>query len=141
MYPVCNSQYAIFSSWTRHLRNKHDLKPTLVFVCSGCDLEFTNKKTVTSHYNREHSASGLMGRFMRTSPSAGDYPCDFCMEKFPNKRSKSQHIRNTHADEASEQRDLHAATSTNRYWTPAEHVLFLEALVRHGPSSNIQISK
>ena len=75
--PVCDSQYAIFSSWTRHLRNKHDLKPTLVFVCSGWDLEFTNKKTVTSHYNREHGASGLMGRFMRTSPSAGDYPCNF----------------------------------------------------------------
>ena len=139
--PVCDSQYAIFSSWTRHLRNKHDLQSPLVFICSGCNLEFTSKKSATSHYNKEHGPSGPMGRAERTSLSAGNYLCDFCQEKFPNKRSKSQHIRNAHADKASEQRDLQATTSTSRYWTDAEHTLFLEALVRHGPSSNIVISK
>ena len=62
--------------------------------------------------------------------------------RFPNKKSLAQHVRNQHAAAASEQRAAQTANSVQRtLWTDGEHRLFLEALARLGPSSNIKLAE
>ena len=58
----------------------------------------------------------------------------------PSRQSLGQHVRNQHAAEASRDRAEEAANTTSRLWTPAEHALFLDALEKLGPSSNVQIT-
>ena len=64
----------------------------------------------------------------RMAQDAGSFVCDFCDERFPSKKSVSQHVRNQHASEASNRRAAEAAQRPIRQWLDSEHALFLEAL-------------
>ena len=99
---------------------------------------FDSKRSIANHYTRIH---GKTTTPPRNSQEAGSFSCDYCNKLYPSKRSLAQHIRNQHAEEASDQRATQAAKWEARYWTERDHQLFLEALARYGPASNIQLAK
>ena len=135
--PVCDVNYSIYPSWTRHLTTHPDASITTSFRCSDCDCEFASRRSVSIHHSKSHGAAAPVDRTL----NSGDYQCEFCENHYPSKRSLSQHIHNQHAAAASEQRDLQASQATSRLWTPSEHSLFLDALQKHGPSSNVPIAR
>ena len=137
--PVCELCYSVYSSWTRHLSTAHaETEITLNFKCDACDRSFVSRRAVANHHSKIHGKSTSPSR--RSTEEAGAFQCSFCQQRFPSKRSVAQHIRNQHPAEASEQRATQAANWEARYWTPREHQLFLDALAKFGPSSNVKIA-
>ena len=137
--PVCRRDYAIFSSWTRHLKNSHPSESFLFsFVCDTCGETFPSKRAAAQHHAHNHGPSRL-DRGDQTE--SGSFQCHFCGSYFPSKRSCSQHIRNQHPEEASDERDSSAAVAVSRFWSEEDHQLFLDALSRLGPTSNIAIAQ
>ena len=134
--PVCSSNYSIFSSWTRHLKSHTTARVDCKFKCSTCDKEYDSRRAVSSHHGKSHGAAQIS----RMSNS-GEYHCEFCHQYYPSIKSRSQHIRNQHAAKARKQRASQASQQPSRQWSTQEHNMFLDALKKHGPSSNVVLAK
>ena len=142
----------MFTSFTRHIATKYKDQVSLTYRCSRCTQSFDSKRSVSIHFSKVHvlrpqenqrDPSILPSPTLHTTlVNAEGLDCRYCREKRPSMRSLGQHIRNQHAAEVSNDRDHQdAANYQSRQWTPAEHTLFVEALEKLGPSSNITIAK
>ena len=101
--PLCQKDYAIYSSWTRHLSCDHPThKVEMVFECSACGQQYPSKRSVATHFRKSHDD---LSEPDRSQPTSGSWNCEFCISKYPTKKSLGQHVRNNHASEASEKRD------------------------------------
>ncbi len=140
--PVCSLSYKMFTSFTRHVAKKHPREVSFSFKCTQCDQPYRTKRSVSIHFAKAHlELSGHPSALTDSPASAEELACEYCEERLPYKRSLGQHIRNQHAAEASHDSDLEAASHISRLWTDAEHALFLDAMEKHGPSSNVVIAR
>ena len=114
--PIRDLSYAMYTSWTRHLKS-HPQLVSLRFKCRECNKDFSTRRAISIHYSKTH------GRAIHEVATVGEYPCEFCDKAFPSQKSQSQHIRNQHAAEASVQRAALASTVISRFWTEYEHSL------------------
>ena len=92
------------------------------------------------HFAKAHPGHKKSTPEPTTSPEEG-FSCMYCSQVLPSHRSRGQHIRNQHAAEASRDRAREAALQVPREWAPSEHALFVDALERHGPSSNTVLAE
>ena len=134
-FPAYSSCYSVYSSWTRHLSLEHsDVEFQIQFKCDSCNKCFDFKRAIAA---KTHGKAVLPSR---ASQESGSFTCDYCPKFFPPKRSVAQHIRNRHPKEASEQRADQPAKWESRFWSERECQLFLEALAKFGPASNVRIA-
>ncbi len=118
--PICEVSFAVYSSWTRHLKTKHTEEGVrCVFCCDVCGREFESKRSAANHHSKTHGATSPGRR--SEEADAGSFFCEFCSGHFPSERSVSQHIRNQHPAEASDQRATQAKQKEDRFWSPQDH--------------------
>ena len=136
--PVYNNSFSIYSSWTRHLSEKHPrTKIEKIFRCLDCERTFDSRRSISNHHSKTHGKATATAR----GNEAGEYICEFCDDHFPAKRSLGQHIRNQHAAEASHKRALEWQSTRINRWSPEEHQMFVDALNALGPGSNVAIAR
>ena len=108
--------------------------------------DFPSKRSVANHY-KTHDLKptfmlGAAHEDRLCSEGSGSKQCKHCrLAYYPTPHSLSQHIRNQHADLASEERDQKHKAFSDKFWTPQEHALFLTALHNLGPRSNVDIAR
>ena len=104
------------------------------FSCDGYSQIFNTKRAVANHHSKIHGRATIS---LRTCQEAGSFSCEFCQKLYPSKHSVAQYIRNQHPGEHSEQRVARATKWEIRYWTENDNQLFLVALAKYGPASNV----
>ena len=133
--PVCEENYSLYSSWTRHLKKHQTITVQLKLQCSECEKVYESRKAISTHYSKTH---GAVHTDRSSTTSAGNFQCDFCDKYFPSKANTfetSMQLRQV-------MRNLEASQlPPSRHWSKQEHALFLEALQQVGPTSNIKISR
>ena len=143
--PLCAVSFKVYTSFTRHLQQRHDGLVSLSFQCDQCSAVYPSKRSVSIHYAKAHVGARDAARHSRPEGGAqpregGGHVCGYCGDHMPSKRSLGQHIRNRHAAEASRDRARLADNPAAREWTPAEHARFMDGLERYGTSNNRDIA-
>ena len=144
--PVCNTSYKVYTSFTRHLQTRHEGMVALSFRCVRCATVYASKRSASTHHSRAHRGEALTSSAAPLPPApatstSSSFTCSYCSQSYPSRRSLGQHIRNSHPAEASRDRARAAAEAPRPDWSPAEHSLFLDAMERFGPASNVPIAR